>query len=128
MVSTLPFTPPGVAAVPTIGPHVWVAADQRASTPSNAAQLLVPDKRHELVALGERKLALANALDVLLLGLKDTLEEAKEDMTDRVETRLQQLKQQLVNERRLLALLSPAEVLKRGYALVYHNGRLVRSA
>lgn len=104
-----------------------LAADQRASTPSNAAQLLVPDKKHELAVLKDYQKTLAGALDVYVKEMKRGLQEAREDLTVRVERIFEAAQRNLLTERRLLEQINPQKVLQRGYALVYAEGKLMRS-
>jgi exodeoxyribonuclease VII large subunit len=104
-----------------------LAADKRASTPSNAAQLLVPDKRHELAILAERKLALTRTLDGNLQTIRQVLQDILSQMNTSVEDRLVVLRKTLHDERRILDLLNPQNVLRRGYGLVYRKGKIVRS-
>jgi exodeoxyribonuclease VII large subunit len=105
-----------------------LAADQRASTPSNAAQLLVPDKLRELLALEERQAALARALDANLQGLRHTLEQARADLAQRAEDRLAAMAKAIHYDKQMLTLFNPQHILARGYALVHHGDQLVRSA
>jgi exodeoxyribonuclease VII large subunit len=105
-----------------------LAADQRASTPSNAAQLLVPDKNHELITLSERKSALSSVLGRSLQNLKQDLEYDKDRLGQSIATKLEDLSQTLKGQKRLLDFLNPENILKRGYALVYKDGKLIRSA
>ncbi len=103
-----------------------LAADQRASTPSNAAELLVPDRRHELQALaatterlqqlGQRRLS--QATEQLLLQ--------KQQLDQLVQLRLERLKSSLAAQRGLLTALSPAAILQRGYAIVRLGNQVVR--
>ncbi|MEO5627910.1 MAG: exodeoxyribonuclease VII large subunit [Candidatus Saccharimonadales bacterium] len=104
-----------------------LAADQRASTPSNAAQMLVPDKRHELEVLKDYQKVMANALDGHLDELRRILLESREDLTAKVERIFEAAHQTLRTEKRLLEQINPQKVLQRGYALVYQDGNLVRS-
>jgi exodeoxyribonuclease VII large subunit len=105
-----------------------LAADRRASTPSNAAELLVPDRRHvvgvlhatatQLEQAGARHIAIARqALDRQVLDL----EQAVQRVLDR--TRSEQ--QAAV---RLLAAYDPTAILRRGYAIVRHDGQALRQA
>lgn len=104
-----------------------LAADQRASTPSNAAQLLVPDKKHELLLLSDYKKNMANALDSNLDQLRKALEEARDGLNSRVERIFENARLSLRNDKRLLEQINPQKVLQRGYSLTYQDGKLIRS-
>lgn len=105
-----------------------LAADQRASTPSNAAQLLVPDKGQELEALSAARRTLAATLEQQLRHAADWLVSARQQLQQTVERSLQNRQADLLNQRRLLEQINPARILSRGYALVYQNGNLLRSS
>jgi exodeoxyribonuclease VII large subunit len=105
-----------------------LAADQRASTPSNAAELLVPDRRTELAGLSDYRRRLAVALDNQLKQLGQTLIQARADLAQKTQSRLADIAGRLRTERRLLEQINPQRVLARGYALVYKGDKLVRSA
>lgn len=104
-----------------------LAADQRASTPSNAAQLLVPDKKHELAVVKEYQKTLSVALDSYVKEIKRNLQEARQDLTVKVERIFESAHQTLKTEKRLLEHINPQKILQRGYALVYADGKLIRS-
>jgi exodeoxyribonuclease VII large subunit len=102
-----------------------LAADQRASTPSNAAELLVPDKArvlHELVAIE----------DSLKRSVTGVLTQSQEDTTSQ-QANMQQLVNQVYKNSsdsvklcsQLLKILDPQAPLKRGYALVHSKGSIL---
>ncbi len=105
-----------------------LAADVRASTPTAAARLLVPDL-DELVASLER------ARGSLGRGARRSLERHGERLTASV-ARMRRASSLLVERRRAelersagkLRALSPLATLDRGYAIVRHEGVAVRSA
>jgi exodeoxyribonuclease VII large subunit len=95
-----------------------LAADVRAATPSNAAQLVVPD-RQEIVRRSRQHV---RSLSVRLLqltglyreGLRERLKACGAAIRDRYERRLEELEYR----RRILAELDPEQVLARGYAII----------
>lgn len=95
-----------------------LAADQRASTPSNAAQLLTPDKTHEQNRLASQRGLAAQALVGYLRNKQNEVESAAQQcklaMAKYIETQLLQLQSQ----KQLLAALSPQAALQRGYAII----------
>jgi exodeoxyribonuclease VII large subunit len=106
-----------------------LAADKRASTPSNAAELLTPDKRAVLEALRSRTEDLYDAVQDYLQAEKQKLEDFVTDAGEIVDRLLLQQTNHLEQARILLEVLSPQAALKRGYAVVRNdNGRIVRHA
>jgi len=106
-----------------------LAADVRASTPSNAAELLVPDKAEVQRALkaAEQELArnMAGQLKVASAQLKDI----QKLLDQQIRQSLQAGALDLKARRQLLEVLSPQAILKRGYAVVRKTGNgLVRRA
>jgi exodeoxyribonuclease VII large subunit len=104
-----------------------LAADRRASTPSNAAELLVPDRTQARLALqntveqlhqtGRRQFQLANShLQLQATGI--------EQKTRQI---LSQAAAAVKNQSQLLDALNPQAILRRGYAIVRQGGQPVRS-
>lgn len=95
-----------------------LAADVRAATPSNAAQIIVPDRR-DIVRSSQLKV---QALVPKVLGavelLRGHLEGRLEAAAEKVEQKLDWQRRHTEQVRRLLAELDPQRVLERGYALV----------
>jgi len=95
-----------------------LAADRRASTPSNAAQLLVPD-RHEVIATARERVkqmaaATLRSLDEIRLEIRDRLYAAQQA----AEARIDQMLQQVSGQQATLRAYDPQSVLKRGYAVL----------
>ena len=89
-----------------------LAADVRAATPSNAAQLLVPDRR-ELI---ERSRGIVLGL-VPAMRSRETAD-LKERSAASIAERIRVLKDEVTQTARLLRQYDPQTVLARGYALV----------
>jgi len=95
-----------------------LAADVRAATPSNAAQIIVPDRqeiirsvRYKVQSVLPRTL---QAIDVVREQLRITLQDA----FTTIERRHQQSEERLMQLRQVLVQLDPTVVLRRGYALL----------
>lgn len=103
-----------------------LAADQRASTPSNAAELLVPDKRQALQQLQVDRRELVRQLTDCLTAMRQTARQRRSDLQAATERRLALAAERLRLRRQLLDVLDPEAPLRRGYALVYHQGKPLR--
>lgn len=95
-----------------------MAADVRAATPSNAAQIIVPDKR-ELVS------SLKYMVSRILVKLDAVIDETRLDARglvgtalDLMSSRVDLLASQLVMQQQVLLAYDPRAVLARGYAIV----------
>lgn len=95
-----------------------LVADLRAATPSNAAQLLVPDK-HEIIRAAKAK---ASSAGTLLMGRIDDQIRQTDDqlltMFDRFDDRFNQTAVSVQQLRRVLAQVDPRAALRRGYAIL----------
>lgn len=103
-----------------------LAADVRAATPSNAAQLLVPN-RHEIIARHEHQLQYSlKSVEGRYLKLEDMVLQARGQMMSSIISREQHIEHEFVQLRRTLKQLNPLSVLQRGYAVVRaENGALI---
>lgn len=102
-----------------------LAADLRASTPSNAAQVLVPDRKHELSSLAIQRAGLnGEVLELYGRAIKDTQAD-REYLTSQVNSILEVELTRLGASRRLAALFNPEAAVRRGYAIVRKGSRLV---
>jgi exodeoxyribonuclease VII large subunit len=104
-----------------------LAADQRASTPSNAAELLVPDKQ----AVGQSLRAVS---DQLTRSVNSQLEANQASLLTKMDLVHQIIEHiarnahsSLAQHRQLLLALSPHDALKRGYAILRAGSKVVRS-
>jgi exodeoxyribonuclease VII large subunit len=105
-----------------------LAADVRASTPTAAARLVVPDLEELLASLERARAGLGR-------GARRSVERHR-DRLDTSATRLERAAGLIVERRRAaldrsaarLRALSPLATLERGYAIVRREGAVVRSA
>ncbi|MEI7682992.1 MAG: exodeoxyribonuclease VII large subunit [Candidatus Saccharibacteria bacterium] len=104
-----------------------LAADQRASTPSNAAQLLVPDKTSELQRLRASQNQLSQLLLQLTVNFKRDLHSSRERLHDQTLRIIQDQKNSLRLKSQLLEAFNPERILKRGYAVVSLNSKVITS-
>ncbi len=104
-----------------------LVADKRASTPSNAAELIVPDKPTE-------KKFVDSAQNNITSGYKNFIESELSDnanifkqISDMYRSHITNEQAALSNYGQILSSLNPTNVLKRGYSVIrLENGRLVR--
>ncbi len=104
-----------------------LAADARASTPSNAAELLVPDKKDLAMQIASKAEWLQKGLLLQLESAKTRLSSRSEHLQDSIMFELKKQKDNLSAQTRMLEVLSPQAVLKRGYALIKLKGINVKS-
>ncbi len=95
-----------------------LAADKRASTPSNAAELLVPDKKWELANIEQISDELNRLMSVHLLNHKDAVQQSAKFLDSSLEQMVEAAKKEVMSVGSLLNSLSPKNILNRGYALV----------
>lgn len=99
-----------------------LAADRRASTPSNAAEILVPDRRAVAAQVSrlcrQMQRAFLDQISERATRCESQLVEARRELTHRLDGSLQ-----LVRElRRSLSSFDPEAVLRRGYAIIRSAG------
>ncbi len=106
-----------------------LVADVRASTPSNAAELLTFDKNYLLSHLKNNlarlKPYLLEEINSEKLSLASNLEKLKKSLLERVASTLSLVEKQ----QKLLATLNPETVLARGYSIISGNlspGELIK--
>jgi exodeoxyribonuclease VII large subunit len=104
-----------------------LAADQRASTPSNAAELLVPDRRALLASLDAEKRHLWQVTSRLLVDVQKRLLVSRDNLQQTALGVTVHARKHLAMREQLLKAFDPQSALKRGYALVRMGKTVVRS-
>jgi exodeoxyribonuclease VII large subunit len=105
-----------------------LAADRRASTPSNAAELLVPDRAQARAVLGTAADQLRQAGQRQLQSARSGLQQQSSALEQELKRILDRAATAVRNQSRLLDVLNPQAILRRGYAIVRQGGRVVRAA
>lgn len=95
-----------------------LAADVRAATPSNAAQIIVPDKSEIIRSVRYQVQSLLPRVERSLDERRDEVRVKLEGAFVAIETKLSQQTESLQHLRNILAQLDPHTVLARGYAIV----------
>ena len=103
-----------------------LAADVRAATPSNAAQLLVPDKQAIIIELTQREHRLFERIERRLEVMRHLITDAPQMMVARIDASVVEHRRRLNHAVRELKHLDPKVVLRRGYALIRAGKSLVR--
>ena len=101
-----------------------LAADFHAATPSNAAQILVPD-RTEIIRTNQQRLE--HVLPRVLRDIEEARRQVGERLSEGVEQteyRIERRREQLAQTVRLLEELDPVRVLERGYAIIRGEARV----
>jgi len=104
------------------------AADVHASTPSNAAELLVPDRRDQMAQLDSWQTGLRRQLADRINFQSRQLDDLQAGLRQRLLAGLSTRRQYLDNVRLTLEQINPKRVLKRGYVVVRRGGVTVQSA
>lgn len=104
-----------------------LAADQRASTPSNAAELIVPDKASVAKELGDKRKQLSALASTLIRTNRQELSRNTQLIVDQTKRLIRNDQQKLLLANTLLNVLNPATILKRGYAIIRQDNQVIRS-
>lgn len=105
-----------------------LAADVRASTPSNAAELIAPAKDDVLMHYRQRQQGCREIVAGLVASWRRDLDEASQFAENKVGQIIENQRMELRRISEVLLAFNPSSVLKRGYALVRQGNVVVRSA
>ncbi len=105
-----------------------LAADRRASTPSHAAELLVPDKRAVLSSLKVSRQTLNKKLEHTLEVMSYEIHRKSEHLQTLIDHIINQFFQDVLHKKELLFAYDPDNVLQRGYSIVRKQGKVMRSS
>jgi len=99
-----------------------MVADMRAATPSNAAEIVAPDRKEMVEVLGARVQGLVNGVENLIDEKQSIIDHAMEVGQYFVE----RCKERLDHFVRTLQNLNPLNILKRGYSVVMKGDRVIK--
>lgn len=98
-----------------------MVSDVRAATPSNAAQLIVPDRREIIQSVRHLRRHSIARLEYAIEEKERQLGDLLRGAAVQIERRMSMAEQELVTRRQMLKAFDPRAVLARGYALVRGN-------
>jgi exodeoxyribonuclease VII large subunit len=104
-----------------------LAADQRASTPSNAAQIVVPDRQQLIDTLHLAKESLTEEIERQIQSAVQDNKQSKEYLTSQVNLLLINQRTMLTSNRKLFSVFDPQAALKRGYAIAKKGAQIITS-
>ncbi len=98
-----------------------LAADVSAATPSNAAQILVPDRMEIIRAVRAQVISLLPRVLQLIDRQRQSVKDVMINVIDAVERAADEQMRRILSLRNVLTQLDPNVVLARGYALIRGN-------
>lgn len=98
-----------------------LAADYSAATPSNAAQILVPDRNEVIRSVKFLVQSIIPRLENNISKKISDLKSSRQDIIEKIETSINQSIVRLENINNVLIQLNPNNILKRGYAIIRGN-------
>jgi len=106
-----------------------LVADKRASTPSNAAQLLVPDKLHLIHDLKNKRELLEDTISEIIENEKILNNNLVKGISDLIENSFKLSDLELNTKRTIIKAYNPQTILNRGYSIVRKkDGLLIKSS
>jgi exodeoxyribonuclease VII large subunit len=105
-----------------------LVADRRASTPSNAAELLVPDRAHVIAELWALSQRFDQFIQARVSDLSDDIKQNEQVLDEYIRLQMRSENERLKSRLTLLKAFDPQAILRRGYAIVRSGPRTIRSA
>lgn len=102
-----------------------LVADVRASTPSNAAQLVVPDRAEYISKIQKNRYYLEESIARFITNQTDGIDNCKTLLHERTERYFSKTHEHISGLIRVIDQLSPQSALNRGYALIRAKDRIV---
>lgn len=102
-----------------------LAADFRASTPSNVAELLVPDRRELITETNHRLASTALFIENQIANFVENIEQNIKDAQTIIMHNLENIEQKLALDSNLLTQLNPENILRKGYCIMRNQARQI---
>jgi exodeoxyribonuclease VII large subunit len=104
-----------------------LVADKRASTPSNAAELLVPDRRATIKYYAQQKQNIIVNIENLIQVKREVNIVKKGIMKQAISDMISRFRYYCERNKQLVGALNPETILKRGYAIIRNQtGQVIR--
>lgn len=104
-----------------------LASDLRASTPSNAAELLVPDRRELLAATTDKLYGMVQTLELQTKNQRNEMMRTLDRISQLTDRCLRDSKAHFAATASALNAYNPRAALKRGYALVWVGEHILKA-
>ncbi|MBX4188686.1 exodeoxyribonuclease VII large subunit [Candidatus Saccharibacteria bacterium] len=104
-----------------------LAADVRASTPTNAAQLVAPNRSEAIAGVMITRKSIHSVVSQIYENAVRQGGEDRKYLTSQVNLLLSDHKKAITSNRKLMGVFDPRAALKRGYAIVSRAGRNISS-
>lgn len=100
------------------------AADVRAATPSNAAQIIVPDRGEVKQAVAGTVTMLSQKIEAVVRGYEYEVQDKLRRIAIAIDTKVSAIEHQIATAHTLLEAYNPKAVLARGYAIMKGSATL----